>query len=140
MKRYNPELIGKISKKLNHAPKYIREQISKRALKDNISPEAELAKWARSLNISADSYIRKLPANTQDQIYSRPSQNSDYSPKLSVLRIVQLGKKENEWYNLWWVQLLFAFFIVGILAGTISGILSQIVGTYLTNLMGLIRS
>lgn len=136
MKRYNPELIKKVSTRLNKTPKYIREQISKRALKHNISPEAELANWARSLKISADPYIRKLPANVQDQIYSRPSPNiNDNSPKSSVLRIIQIGKKEDEWYNLWWVQLLIAFFVVGILAGTIS----QILGSYSTNLLGLTK-
>lgn len=136
MKRYNPELIKKVGEKLKKHPKYIREQISKRALKHNISPEAELASWARSLRISADPYIRKLPANVQDQIYSWSSPNNNGNfPKSSVLRIVQLGKKEDEWYNIWWVQLLIAFFVVGILAGTIS----QIFGLYFTNLLGLTK-
>ena len=136
MIRYSPELIKRLSEKLNKPPKYIRELISKRALKHNISPEAELANWARSLNISADAYIRKLPANVQNQIYSRSSSNLNGNfPKSSVLRIIQIGKKEDEWYNFWWVQLLIAFFVIGILAGTIS----QVLGAYLTNLVGLTK-
>ncbi len=135
MSRYNPDLIKKISQKLNKAPTYIREQISRRALRHNILSEAELANWARSLGISADSYIRTLSPSVQSQILSTPSPVKNYFSKPSVLRIVQLGKKENEWYNLWWVQLLIAFFVVGILASTIS----QILGVYFTNSLGLTK-
>ncbi|KKP60706.1 MAG: hypothetical protein UR54_C0009G0036 [Candidatus Roizmanbacteria bacterium GW2011_GWA2_34_18] len=56
MKKYDSKLIKKLSEKLNKPSKYIVEQISKRAFIDNIAPEAELAKWARSYKISANSY------------------------------------------------------------------------------------
>lgn len=134
MRRYNPELIKRVSDRLNKPPKYIRERISQRALRHNISPEAELANWARSLKISADTYIRKLPGSIQAQIYSQPSSNTrSNSLQPSVLRIVQIGKKENEWYNQWWVQVFIAFFVVGITAGTIANIL----GVLLINLFGI---
>jgi hypothetical protein len=135
MKRYDPGLIEKIGKRTSKDLKYIRERISQRALNHNISPEAELANWARSLGISADPYIRRLPPNVQSQIYSPPSSSNNNLPKSSVLRIVRFGKKENEWYNLWWVQLLIAFLVVGILAN----IISQIFGVYFTNLLGLTK-
>lgn len=132
MRKYKPELIKKVSERLNKPPKYIREQISKRALKHNFSPEAELANWARSLKISADPYIRKLPGSVQAQIYSRPIPNTrNNSLQPSVLRIVQIGKKENEWYNQWWVQVFFAFFVVGITAGTIANILGALLISWL---------
>lgn len=134
MRKYNPELIKKISDKISKPLKYILEQISKRALQHNIAPEAELATWARSLKISADSYIRKLPDSIHAQIYSRPSSNTRNNLlQPSVLRIVQIGKKENEWYNQWWFQVFFAFFVVGITAGTIANIL----GALLINQLGI---
>lgn len=135
MMRYDPGLIEKLSKRLGKTPKYIREQISKKAFNDDISPEAELAKWARSHGISAESYIRKLAPNIQSQIYAHPSNNNNGSSKSSVFRIIQLGKKKDEWYNLWWVQLLIAFFVVGILAN----IISQILGTYFIYKLGLTK-
>lgn len=135
MKRYDPELIKKIAEKTGKNTKYIRERISQRALSHNISPEAELANWARSLRISASTYIRKLSSSVQSQIYSPPQSNNSISPKHSVIKIVQFGKKEDEWYNQWWVQLLIAFFILGILASTIS----QVLSTWITNSIGLTK-
>jgi len=76
-----------------------------------------------------------LPSNIQNQIYSQLPSNNGTSLKSPVFRILQIGKKEDEWYNLWWVQLLIAFFVVGILAN----IISQILGVYLINLLGLTK-
>ncbi len=133
MKKYSPELIEKIAKKLDKSPKYIREQISKKALANNISPEAQLANWARSLKISATPYIGKLKGSDQAQIYSRPvPNNTGVISKPSMLRIVRFGKKEEEdrWYNNAWVQIVF----VGIGAGTIA----QVLGNWFSKLLGII--
>ena len=139
MRKYDSELIKKLSAKIGTTPNSVLQQISRRAIKHKCAQEAELANWARSEGISANSYIRKLPPHIQAQIYSGVSSNSNYSVPTTVLRIAKIGKKENEWYNIWWVQLLFAFLIVGVLAGTISGVLSQIFGAYLTNILGLTK-
>lgn len=134
MKKYDYELIEKLSQKTGSTPKSIREQISRRALKHNVSEEAELANWARSKKISASSYIRLLTPDIKAQIYSRPTHPSiNRASQSTSLRIVQIGKKENEWYNQWWVQVFFAFFVVGITAGTIA----NIVGALLISLLGI---
>lgn len=132
MIRYNPKLIKRLGEKLNKPEKYIREQISKRARKDNISSEAALAKWAQLYRIPISSYVRQLPPNIQSQIYSPlPITNNNGSPKSQIFRIVQIGRGKDRWYNLWWVQV----FVLGILASFIS----QIAGTFFTNALGLTK-
>lgn len=134
MKKYDPELIKRLSQKIGSTTKSVREQISRRALKHNVSEEAELANWARSEKISASSYIRKLTPDIKAQIYSRPaySNNNSVSQPTS-LRIIRIGKDEDKIYNQWWFQVFFAFFVVGITAGTIS----NIAGAFLISLLGI---
>ena len=134
MKKYDPEVIKRLSEKIGSTPKSIREQISRRALKHNVSEEAELANWARSEKISAASYIRKLAPDIKAQIYSRPAHPSNNSvSQPTSLRIIRIGKDEDKIYNQWWVQLFFAFFVVGITAGTIA----NIAGAFLISLLGI---
>ena len=132
MIRHDPKLIKRLSEILGKPDKYIREQISKRARRDNISSEAALAKWAQSYRIPIGSYVRKLPFNLQSQIYSPPTAtDNNGSPKSQIFRIVQIRKDKKRWYNLWWVQV----FVLGILASVIS----QIAGTLLTNSLGITK-
>jgi|SRR3989344_678356 len=132
MIRHDPKLIKKLSEKLNKPEKYIREQISKRARRDNISSESALAKWAQSYKIPTSSYIRQLAPNIQSQIYSHPPAiDNNGSTKPQIFRIIQIGRDKDRWFNLWWVQV----FVLGILASVIS----QIAGTFFTNILGLTK-
>lgn len=129
-RKYDPELIKKLSLKTHSKEKSIREQISKRALKHNVSEEAELANWARSEKISASSYIKKLSPDIKAQIFSRPpsfSNDKGYAPV--GLRIIRIGKDENKLYNQLWFQIL----VLGIAVSVIS----QVLGILATNLLGL---
>jgi len=131
MRKYDPELIKKLSQKTGSTPKSVIEQISKRALKHNVTEEAELANWARSKKISASSYIRKLSPDIKAQIYSRPinSNNNRVLLPSTNLRIIRIGKDENTLYNQLWFQIL----VLGIAVSVVS----QVLGTLITNLLGL---
>ena len=132
MRKYDPGLIKKLSEKTGSTPKSITEQISKRALKHNVSEEAELANWARSKKISASSYIRRLPSDIKAQIFSRPTNSSNNGTFQSTnWKILHIGKDENTFYN----QLWFQIFVMGI-AVSVS---SQVLGTIITNLLGLTK-
>lgn len=132
MRKYDPALITKLSHKTGSTPKSIREQISKRALKHNVSEEAELANWARSENISASSYIRQLSPDIKTQIYSRPTSFSNNKGYQSTsMRIIRIGKDENTLYNQLWFQIL--------VLGMAVSVSSQILGTLITNLLGLTK-
>jgi hypothetical protein len=132
MKKYDPKLIRKLSEKTGSTPKSIREQISRRALKHNVSEQAELANWARSEKISASSYIRQLSPDIKAQIYSRPtSNNSGNAPQHTNLNIVRIGKDDNSLYNQLWFQI--------IVLGIAVSVSSQVLGTLITNFLGLTR-
>lgn len=131
MKKYNPELIKRLSQKIGSTPKSVREQISRRALKHNVSEEAELANWARSEKISASSYIRTLTSDIKAQIYSQPVQPNNNKVSPTSFRIIRIGKDEDKIYNQWWVQVF--------VLGTTASIISQILGVLITNLMGLTK-
>ncbi len=136
MPRLDPQLIAKLSEKLNKKPQYIREQLSKRARRHKVLSEAELAIWANELKIGTSNYVRKLAPHVQDQIssYFSPSKKGASSSKPSRFRLfIQTDKKSDHWYNIWWVQLIVAFLLVGIIAGTIS----QILGAYFADLLGI---
>ncbi len=131
MRKYDPELIEKLGKKTGSTLKSIREQISRRALRHNVSEQAELANWARAEKISAASYIRQLPPDIKAQIYSTPPTNSSNKEthQPASLRIIRIGKDENTLYNQLWFQIL----VIGIAVS----VASQVIGTFLTNILHL---
>jgi len=133
MSKYDP-LAEKIAEKIGKPKNYIVQRISQKARAKGILPEVEMVNWAKSLKIPYGAYANKLDGDIKSQIYPRPSSvNGDVLSKSSVFKIVRIGKKDNQWYNLWWVQLLIAFFVVGIVAGTIS----QVLGMYFGKLFSL---
>lgn len=118
MVRLDPGLIKKLSQKLNKDPKYIREQVSKRAVRHHVLSEAELAIWADELDIGASNYIRRQAPHIQSQVnsYFSPRKKDINPPKSGGFRFfIQTDKKADHWYNLWWVQLAVAFLLVGII-------------------------
>lgn len=135
MKKLSPKLLEKLSTKLNKKPKYVREQISKRANRYNMSSEAAMVIWAKSLKIGVSHYVNSLPAYIQSEIRS-----SDlYRPQLPVLirPINQLPRKitKRRLLENGWIQLAIGFVVMAVIGGAFS----QIVGGYLTNLLGITR-
>ena len=99
-------------------------------MKHNVAPEAELAIWARELGISASPYINKLSNSEKSQIYSTPhTRATTVFTNPQKFKIVQIGKNEDHWYNLWWVQWLGA----GLVIGTTAQILGTVIGAIITN-------
>lgn len=137
MQRLNPQLITKLSEKLNKKPQYIREQVSKRAARESILSETALVIMAKENNIAVSTYIRALPAHAQNQFnsfFNKSFGSSSQTQQIGNLKVtVQKDDKKTQWYNLWWVQLTIAFFVVGIIAGTISNVL----GDYFSNKFGI---
>lgn len=134
MARLDPNLIKKLSEKLGKDPKYVREQVSKRSVRHHVRSEAELAIWANDFKIGTSNYIRKLSPHIQSEIssYFSPNKKDTGPSKPSGFRFfIQSNREADHWYNIWWVQLTFAFLLVGIVAGTIS----QVLGAYLVVLL-----
>lgn len=67
MARLDKKLVAKLASKLDKKPKYVREQLSKRANRKGITSEAELIDWARSEKIGTGTYLRQQPAHIQEQ-------------------------------------------------------------------------
>lgn len=131
MKKYDSDLVRKIAEKTNQKEKSVIENISRRALKNNVIPEAELANWARSLNISANKYIKQLPPDIKRQIYSASTNpnGKSLSTKSLNLRIIKIGSNESTLYNQLWFQI--------VVLGLAVNVISQIIGAWLTNLLHL---
>jgi len=130
-------LVKKIAAKKGKDVQYIREQISRRARRHKVLSSVELAIWRDEISVPIGNYLKKLPPHTQDQFrdYFQPRSKID-TLSLGGLKIMaQRDKRPEHWYNLWWVQV----FVVGLLAATISGVLSQILGSFFTNLFGITR-
>ena len=134
MNRLSSKLINSLASKLGKNEQYVRQQISKRARREHIPSEVALVNWANERGIPTSTYVRSLGPVQQAQVYSQPA-GANNSQKPQILRIHQFGKDKDKWYNTWWVQ----WFVVGLLIATVAGTLSQIIGTYFTNLFGLTR-
>lgn len=82
MARLNQALLHKIAKRLGKDPKYIREQVSRRASREAVASEGALVMWARDLGIGVASALEKLPPHVQQQMsvprvmQPRPARNS----------------------------------------------------------------
>lgn len=68
MARLNQTLLHKVAKRLGKKPKYIREQVSRRASREGVASPAALVMWARDLGIGVASALDKLPAPLQQQL------------------------------------------------------------------------
>lgn len=66
--RLDPKLLKKLGERTNHKEKYLREQISKKASRGNISSEAVLILWAKKEEIGTAVYQRKLPADIRAEV------------------------------------------------------------------------
>lgn len=68
--RLDLALLGKLVKKTRKKPKYVREQISKRAAKLGIASEAAQILWAKEFGIGTAAFQRRLGAHVQEQVRS----------------------------------------------------------------------
>jgi len=68
--RLDQALLQKISDRTGKTPKYIREQVSKRASRLSIASEAALILWARGLGFGTATAFRKLEPHLQEQVRS----------------------------------------------------------------------
>jgi hypothetical protein len=68
MARLNQTLLQKVADRLGKTPKYIREQVSRRASREGVASAAALVMWARDLGIGVASALEKLPPHVQQQL------------------------------------------------------------------------
>jgi hypothetical protein len=72
-KIYNEKLLTRLASKLDKSPKYIREQISKRAGSLGVLPETYFVLWLMENRISASKYVKNLEAGTRAEIQQNKS-------------------------------------------------------------------
>jgi len=75
MAKLSLNLIKKLAGKLKKPVKYIKEQISKKAAKNNVSSQAYLVKWLRDEGIGCQTYFNKLNPAIQNQISGLAQRN-----------------------------------------------------------------
>lgn len=68
MAKLDLNLIKKLASKLKKPEKYIKEQISKKAARNNVSSQAFLVRWLRDEGVGCQTYFNKLNSTVQSQI------------------------------------------------------------------------
>lgn len=79
--KLDQRLLGKIADKKTKELPYIRQQISKRANRLNVAPEAAQLIWAKELGLSIASTLQKLEPHVQEQVRSVLNAPKDVPPK-----------------------------------------------------------
>lgn len=87
MPRLDSLLIKKLANKINKPGKYIKEQISKRASRNNVSSEAFFVKWLRDEGIGCQRYYNKLDPNIKKQITDL-TQKTEISKREIIKKII----------------------------------------------------
>lgn len=137
--RLSPKLIEKISKKINKTPQYIREQISRKAQKNNISSEAALILWAKTLGIGYATYLRSLHDHVKNEVSSHNISEKTHTTIEKTKVIVkekESSKAQKKWHEEWWFKdLILPLFVVAIFGGVIA----LIVGTFILVRLGILH-
>ncbi len=68
MTRLDSSLIQKLARKIEKSEQYIREQISRKAVRKNVASEAVLVKWLRDRKIGCQVYFNKLPPEIKEEV------------------------------------------------------------------------
>lgn len=125
MKVLNPKIVKKLSKDLALSESTIKKNIYLLAKRYPQATKNALAQIYAQQN--RKTVLRMLSKDDRETLPSTGAPIDVGSPKQAGLRVlVQTDKEPDHWYNIWWVKLIVAFLIVGIIAGTIS----QILGNY----------
>lgn len=126
MRTLNPKIIDKLVSDLGVAKQTIKNNVTSLAKKyPSATPNALAHLYALKKGKSVKRLLDKEDKQSFPQIVT-PTIPKDISVQKS-LKVIQIGKNPDSFYNKWWVQLLVAFFVVGILAGTIA----QVLGVYI---------
>jgi len=93
--RLNPKLLDKLAKKLGKTTKYVREQISIRALRNSVSSEAYFYDWLMREKIGAGLYYRSLSPDIKNDIHAL--RLSSRNPKTIIRKVSpqEIKKIEN---------------------------------------------
>ena len=132
MKTLSPKIIKKLSEDLGLSESTIKKNIYLLAKQYPRATKNALAQIYAQQN--GKTVLRMLSRDDRQTLPTTGAPIDADSPKQAGLRVlVQTAKDPGHWYNVWWVQLIIAFLIVGIIAGTIS----QILGGYFMRLLGI---
>lgn len=131
MKTLSPKIVKKLSKDLVLSESTIKKNIYLLAKR---YPRATANALAQIYAQQNGKTVLRLMDNEDRQTLPSGAPARGTSPKHTGLKVlVQTDKEPDHWYNNFWVQLILAFLLTGIIAGTIA----QILGAYLTNLLGI---
>lgn len=82
------KLLKKLSIKTGKNTKYLREQITKRASRKNVSSQAYFVHWLKTEKIGAENYRKKLSPDIKAEILDLPKSN-----EMDFLRTSNTNKK-----------------------------------------------
>jgi len=68
MARLDQTLLKKVAARLGKDPKYIREQVSRRASREGVASPVALVMWARDIGIGVATDMGRLPPHMQQQL------------------------------------------------------------------------
>lgn len=127
MKTLSPKIIDRLSKELSISEKTIRNHIgslSKSYPNSTLNARAYLYASKKDLNLYnlLDNEDKRSLPSTSTAVNVAPSNQKGF-------RVIVQGDKESHWL----LKLILGSLILAVIAGTIS----QILGTYLTNLFGI---
>lgn len=132
MKTLSSKIVDRLTFNLGVAKQTIRNNVTSLARKyPGTTPNALAHLYAQKKGKSVLSLLDEEDKQSFPQV-STPIIPKDATIQRS-LKVIQIGKNPDSFYNKWWVQLLIAFFVVGIFAGTIA----QVLGIYIAVKFGI---
>ena len=126
MKKLSPKIVKRLSQDLDLSESTIKKNVYLLAKRYPQATKNALAQiYAQK---EGKTILRMLDTEDRKSLPSGRVPIRSSFPKQTGFRVfVQTDKEPDQWYNIWWVRLLVAFFIVGIIAGTISQVLGGLI-------------
>lgn len=129
MKTLSPKIVKKLSQDLNLSESTIKKNIYLLAKRYPRATKNALAQIYAQKN--RKTILRMLDKEDRESLPSGIRPPTSSPPQSSGLRVlVQTDKEPAHWYNNFWIQLIAAFIVTGIFAGTIA----QVLGAYFIKL------
>jgi len=94
MAKLDQKLLEKLANKLRKPTKYVKEQVSKKASKNNVQSEAYLVKWAKDVGIGCQTYFNRLDPNIKRQVSDLASAQNILS-RSKQMSVKRSGKKQS---------------------------------------------